>query len=331
MGVVSAVSVDEIRARGSIRDSDVVALRRAYYADGRISEAEADVLFELNQACPVQDAAWADCFVEMLTDYVVHQAIPEGYVTAENAQWLMSRVMVDGAVASKTELELVINVLDKSRWSPESLVVFVLEQIKSSVIEGNGPLRAGRNLTPGVIAEAEVDLLRRVLYAFGGDGNIAITRREAEVLFEINDAVSESDNHPSWRDLFVKALTNCIMSASGYATPTREQVLAQEAWLDRRGDLSLGNMVGGFGRGVFEAYREQSSEERAIERLERQKIAIVTNEAVTPVEAAWLAKRIGANGRLSANEEELIAFIRAESCRIAPELEDRIVELHKAA
>ena len=37
------------------------------------------------------------------------------------------------------------------------------------------------------IAKAEVDLLRRILYAYGGDGNIAITRAEAEVLFRINE------------------------------------------------------------------------------------------------------------------------------------------------
>jgi len=30
-------------------------------------------------------------------------------------------------------------------------------------------------------------MVRRILYAFGGDENIAVTRAEAEVLFGIND------------------------------------------------------------------------------------------------------------------------------------------------
>ena len=55
MGVLSAVSVTEIRARGSIKDADVLKLRRNYYDDGRISAEEADTIFALNDACPVQD------------------------------------------------------------------------------------------------------------------------------------------------------------------------------------------------------------------------------------------------------------------------------------
>jgi len=323
MAVLSAVSIAEIKARGSIKDADVLKVRRNYYDDGIITAEEADAIFALNDACPVQDPAWADCFVETITDYLVEQAEPRGYLTAENAQWLIERIAGDGRVETKTELELLVNVLDKARWAPQSLVRFALDQVRIAVIEGSGPLRSGKALEPGRVCEAEVDLLRRILHSFGGDGNIAVTRPEAEVLFDIDAATAGADNHPGWTDLFVKAIASCVMAASGYAAPPREIALARDAWLDRRGELSLDAMLGGMGaglKGLFGGYREQTEEERAIARLTQQKIEIVTHEAVTAAEAAWLSERIGSGGKLTPNERALLAFLKAESPCIDPVL-----------
>jgi hypothetical protein len=323
MAVLSAVSIAEIKARGSIKDADVLKVRRNYYDDGIITAEEADAIFALNDACPVQDPAWADCFIETITDYLVEQAEPRGYLTAENAQWLIERIAGDGRVETKTELELLVNVLDKARWAPQSLVRFALDQVRIAVIEGSGPLRSGKALEPGRVCEAEVDLLRRILHSFGGDGNIAVTRPEAEVLFDIDAATAGADNHPGWTDLFVKAIASCVMAASGYAAPPREIALARDAWLDRRGELSLDAMLGGMGaglKGLFGGYREQTEEERAIARLTQQKIEIVTHEAVTAAEAAWLSERIGSGGKLSPNERALLAFLKAESPCIDPVL-----------
>jgi hypothetical protein len=336
MSVLSAVSVAEIKARGSIKDADVLKLRRGYYDDGRITAEEADVLFALNDACPVQDPAWADCFVEAITDYIVEQARPEGYLTADNAQWLIERVSRDGRVESKTEMELLVSVLDKARWAPQSLVAFALDQVRNAVIHGTGPLRSGKLLGPGVVSEADVDLLRRILYAFGGDGNIAVTQPEAEILFDIDAATAGADNHPAWGDLFVKAIASSVMAASGYATPSRQQALAQDAWLERRGDLTLDKIVAGMAsaagfRGLFGGYREQTAEERAIARLTQQKIEIVTNEAVTMAEAEWLARAIGRHEPFTPNERALLMFLKAESPSIHPSLQALVDKVAAAA
>ncbi|HEY5828491.1 MAG TPA: hypothetical protein VIV01_09025 [Hyphomicrobiaceae bacterium] len=324
MAVLSAVSIAEIKARGSIKDADVLKVRRNYYDDGIITAEEAEAILALNDACPVQDPAWADCFVETITDYIVEQAKPEGYLTTENCDWLIARISRDGRIETKTELELLVNVLDKARWAPQSLIRFALDQVKIAVLEGTGPLRSGKQLSPGHVCEGDVDVLRRMLYSFGGDGNIAVTRPEAEVLFDINDATADADNHPAWTDLFVKAIANSVMAASGYACPPREVALAREAWLDRRGDLSLPNMLAGMAggmKGLFAGYHPQSEEERAIAQLTLQKIGIVTHEAITPAEAQWLAERMGGDGRLTPNERALLSFIRAESPAIDPALQ----------
>ena len=325
MGVLSAVSVSEIKARGSIKDADVLKLRRNYYEDGSITAEEAEAILALNDACPIQDPAWADCFVETITDFIVDQAEPEGYLTQENAQWLIQHIARDGQIGSKTELELLLNVLDKARWVPQSLVQFALQQVRDAILHNSGPLRAGRTLGTPAVSAADVDLLRRILYSFGGDGNLAVTQAEAEVLFEIDAAAAEADNHPSWSDLFVKAIANCVLGVSGYATPPRAVALARDAWLERRGELSIDEVLSGLARPIrklFGGYREQTSEEQAIARLTQQKIEIITHESITPTEVKWLAERIGANGKPTANARSLLMFLEAETPAIDPILRD---------
>jgi uncharacterized membrane protein YebE (DUF533 family) len=61
-------------------------------------------------------------------------------------------------------------------------------------------------LADGVIDEQEVKQLREVLYADG-----IIDKEEADFLFELNDAVSGKANHPSWKELFVEAITSFLL------------------------------------------------------------------------------------------------------------------------
>jgi len=61
-------------------------------------------------------------------------------------------------------------------------------------------------LADGVIDEQEVKQLREVLYADG-----VIDKDEAEFLFELNNAVSGKENHPSWATLFIEAITSFLL------------------------------------------------------------------------------------------------------------------------
>ncbi|MCB1504900.1 MAG: hypothetical protein KDJ47_07975 [Hyphomicrobiaceae bacterium] len=328
------MSIDNIIERGGIAESDVLKMRSVTYADGRISEAEAEALFRLNDAGLPAARAWDDYFIEAITDYLVNQAAPYGYVTANNAEWLMDRVSRDGRIQTRNELELVINVIDRARWSPESLIRFALEHVRTAVISGTGVLRSGHELKPGFISEAEVELLRRMLYAFGGDGSVAVTRAEAEILFEINDAVSEREPHPAWTEFFVKAITNAVMSMSSYKVPTREEALRREAWLDSHTDLTplgVAKQLATGGFSLLRGYRALTREESALDRLERQRVEMIVNEKVTEGEAIWLAERILRDGRVNANEAALLAYLRSESPDIHPSLRDLIERYAPAA
>jgi hypothetical protein len=185
-----------------------------------------------------------------------------------------------------------------------------------------------------MVNEADVELLRRVLYSFGGDGNLAITQAEVEVLFEIDAATAAADNHPSWNDLFVKAIANCVMGASGYASPPRAVALARDAWLERRGELSIDEVLSGMAgrvKSLFGDYRRQTSEEQAIARLTQQKIEIITRTTITPTQVTWLAERIGRDGKLSANERSLMMFLAAENPAIDPILREMVQRVATAA
>jgi hypothetical protein len=303
---------------------DALEARRAVYGDdGAIDASEIETLFRIDEAADDADPAWSMLLVEAGTDFIVHQQRPDGYVDEANASWLIDRIGKDGKVKSATELELLVKVLEEAKTSPKSLVQFALRQVQCAVVNGDGPLADGRRLTPGRVGRPEADLVRRILYAFGGDEGIAITREEAEVLFDINDATAEADNDPAWTDLFAKAVANCIMAASGYTVPTREVALAREEWLDAPSG-GVGNfvarMTAGGWRGILAAYRAPDDEEEWARRNAMQRAAIAGAEVVTEDEASWLAERIDRDGKLHDNEKALLRFIGNEASDIHPSL-----------
>jgi hypothetical protein len=308
-----------VKSRGTVSADDAMAARRAVYGDdGAINPNEIEMLFRIDEAAETSDAAWSALLVEAGTDYDVHQREPSGYIDEANANWLVSRISADGVVKSATELELLMKVLEAAQSSPESLVKFGLRQVELAVVGGGGPLADGGKLEPGRVTRGEAALVRRILYAFGGDAGIAITRPEAEVLFDINDASAGADNDPEWTDLFVKATANCIMAASGYAVPPRDVALARERWLDSP-SAGVGGffskMAAGGLKGILKAYTAPSEKEWAA-RNALQQGRIRSAEVITEDEAGWLAQRIG--DHLDDNEKALLRFIREEAPEVHP-------------
>jgi len=318
-----------VLASRRIGPMDVAALRRTVYHDGAAEAGEVEKLFAIDETVRDFDPSWPSLFVEAVTDYLVEQAAPQGYVSEENADWLMARISRDGTVKTATELELLVKVLEKAKSSPEKLVAFALRQVQKAVVDGEGPLAAGGTLTPGRVGRAEAELLRRILYAFGGDRNIAITRAEADILFDINDATADADNDPAWSDLFVKAIANFMMAVSGYAVPSREEAMRRETWLDSpSGGVAdfFGRMAAGGLRGIFQAYRQPGAEAAWAERNARAEVAAASAEVVTAEEAEWLARRMGRDGMLHPNEKALLRFIRDEAPSIHPSLQSLIAK-----
>lgn len=300
-------------------------LRSEVFADGIVSRKEAEILFALNKACRDKSGAWTEFMVEAMSDFIVHQEEPHGYISEENARWLIAAISADGVVESECELEVLVKSLEIARSAPPALSAYALRQVANAVLEGRGPLADGRTLTPGVIGKAEVDLLRRILYAGGGDGGIGISREEADVLFDLNDKTVEADNAPEWTDLFVKALANALMCASGYTPPSRQEALRREEFFaERDADVSgfLKSMVSGGLKAVIDAYQMPEGVEQAQAAVNESR-AQASHEAerIDESEARWLSERIGRDGIIHENEKALLAFIRDNSHDVHPDLQ----------
>ena len=310
--------IGRLRASGAITAEDVLALRRAVFGDDQLSRAEAEALFDLDDAAHSRPPEWRDVFVEALTHIIVRQQHPAGYVDAAQAEWLMALVTRDGRVRTDSELELLVHILEAAESTPRNLVTFTLGRIKDAVLDGDGPLFNYGAAEPGRITAGEVVLLRRVLYAAAGDSALAITRAEAEILFDINDICRGGDNHPSWTELFSRAIAASVMTVSGYAPLAREEAARRDAWLQ---PSRLG--VGGFlarmfdlqaAAGPWRAEADWSRRQTAVEAMNR------AAEAISADEASWLASRIGRDGEFDAAERSVIDFLRRESPAIDPAL-----------
>ncbi|RVB60080.1 hypothetical protein EN895_26615, partial [Mesorhizobium sp. M7A.F.Ca.CA.002.03.2.1] len=163
-----------------------------------------------------------------------------------------------------------------------------------------------------------------ILHAHGGDGNIAITRAEAEVLLKINERTAQGQNDPSWNELFVKAIANFVMCSAGYEAPTRDVALRHDAFLEHA-DPEIGGffsrMISGGLAGIMEAYRSPGDIEAEWEAKNRAAEALARRaETIDAGEAGWLIEHIGVDRPLYENERALLTLIKHASPEIHPAL-----------
>src|SRR5947209_20295172 len=80
------VSADELRQ-----------LRSQVWADGSVSAPEAEKLLEMNRSVE-PSKEWTDFFVEAVSEFMLSQSEPRGYVTEDEASWLLCQINRDGKV-----------------------------------------------------------------------------------------------------------------------------------------------------------------------------------------------------------------------------------------
>lgn len=329
--------VDELCAAGRIGADDILALRRAVYADGVTSMEEAQSVFRLDRECSDKDPSWTDFYVQALTDFFVWQAKPKGYVSDELAGHLIRAVEQDGHIDRMSELELLIHVIDRATSAPEALALFVMQAVRDSVLNP-GSAAYGSNRPPALITAADAAIIRKVIHAPGGDNSIAVTRREAEFLFDLNDAVDAENADPEWNDVFVKAVACHLMSPSPEPMEmTAEAELKRQAWLEE-GPAPFGTTLAGVGKALTkgdipfaEAWREVDPGGYRAAREFREAEAkwiddAFARETIDPAEAAWLADRLGRDGVLKDNERALLKFIKDNAPQIDAALEPLIAK-----
>jgi|SaaInl8_200m_RNA_FD_contig_123_8634_length_3055_multi_8_in_0_out_2_4 hypothetical protein len=189
----------DILEDGIIDAEEVQQIKKRLYEDGIIDRDEADFLFKVNDgASGANDPSWKELFVEALTDHVTKDEQSPGVVDSDEAAYLIEKIKGDGKV-DDVELALLVNITATARECHESLNKFIIESLKTAILED------------GIIDDNEVEMIKKVIYGTGGGAGEKVDRSEADFLFELNDAASGKENASGWKDLFVEALSKHVL------------------------------------------------------------------------------------------------------------------------
>lgn len=297
-------------ADGVIAPDELQDLRRAGWADGRMDPDEAESLFAANDLLTEFDRDWCDFFVEALSNFVVKTVQPVGYVDQEMADELIARIDRDGRVDSLAELELLVRVLELASSVPANLKAYALQQIEWAVQHGEGPTRHGELATGGINA-TEVALLRRMIFAAGGDRPAAVSKAEAELLFRLKDASLYEVNCPEWQTLFVQGVANYLLGFAGSEPLSAERARELEAFMHHEG-AGIGNFLSRMARADVEDAFGSLLGGSAIATTDWEGAAEAAAR-LDSAEANWLRDRLDADEELDELEKALIAFIDAET------------------
>ncbi len=300
-----------LEAGGAIAPRDVLAIRRAVWPDGIVARAEAESLFELHRLARLTSLEWCDFLIEAIVDTMLNATEPKGYVDDDSAEWLIGQLDRGGGTIGTVELELVVKIVEKALNAPASLKAWALARIERCVLTGEGATRQSGDVRPGVVDEAEVKLLRRLVFAPGGDGALVVSRSEAEMLWRIKDSTLGAANAPGWKKLFVQAVGNHLMAYSSYKPLERTEAARLETFMNDRRSSVLG-FLSRMRRPDFDGAARQLE---GGESAERHISAVDEAAAVTPTERAWLRFNVARDGKRDEFEEALIRFLDEESGR----------------
>ena len=113
---------------------EVTPHQERWMRDGIVDREEAKLVFHLNEVAGTgNDQAWYDFFVEALTDYFVWKQEPLGYLSDEDADFLVAQITRDGKIDDNTEFGLLVNIIHRLRVSPEKVVLLTLRGVKETV------------------------------------------------------------------------------------------------------------------------------------------------------------------------------------------------------
>jgi hypothetical protein len=218
----------EVADDGRICADDVLRLRRAVYQEGGIDREKAAALFKLNRDHKSHDPAWADFYVEALSDFFYWREGSDSVLTEDAERMLMDWIGPAEAIDDGTELRLLLSLMFRTNGSSEAFRAYVLDAVRHSVLHSRQALYGQAERRPGAIDAADVEVIRKLVYGLGGQSGMAISTAEARFLFELEHATAGAANAPAWRDLFVKAITMHLLFAG--ASPDRIDE-AEARWL----------------------------------------------------------------------------------------------------
>lgn len=194
--------------------SDVVSLLREVYPEGVRGRNEAEALIAFDREFTDPAPEWRGFMAEAVADHLLRRSQPLGVITPEKAKWLMQSLAPLGRVATEAGIETLVRTIGQAEEIPSFLAAFAIREIWHDAIKGEAY----------VLDVRDVARLRGILETVKG----AISAEEAEALFDLHDAVAGASNHASFDDLFFRAITNYLLSASNREALPRKQAFSRE-------------------------------------------------------------------------------------------------------
>ena len=298
---------------GELNEADARRIVNEIYSDGVVSRDEAEALFRVNDQLAERDPLWTERFIEAVRDYLLCREAPEGWVDDSEADWLIDIIGRDGHIETESEIDLMLDLLRYADGAPEKLSRFCLEAVSHRIVEN------------GVADEAMTERMRRILYAPAGEAALWVSRHEATVLFETNDAIAHAPNAKSWNNLFAKAILNHLVSAAHPEPMSESDALAREAWLnDTKVNVGgfFSKMASAFTSGSWFDKISEDPEAAARARYMAKEAAAKAGKTVTDNEQKWFLRRLGWDKSVSPAERTLIELLKAEAPGFATGLKE---------
>lgn len=289
------------------------ALRAQVWGDGSVSAPEAEKLFVMNRT--VQPSVeWTDFFVEAICEFMLSQGEPRGYVTEDEATWLLRHVNQAGTIETAAEVELIVKLLERAEYAPASLRKFALGALEQAVLTGVGPTRQGSKAEAPRVDDGEVSLIRRLIFAPAGDGPAKVSAAEAEMLFRLKDATLGQANSAEWPKLFVQGVANHLMAHQTYLPPSPEEELRLEAPYQSR---PFGHVLSHLGRELPSPHELRDAivgedQEQASAKLAEE---VEADAEVTANESTWLQRLYDKDRQRDPLEQSLLEFLSQDEVR----------------
>lgn len=276
----------------NINAADVIGLLREVHADGITAREDAEALINFDRSLRETTPAWRDFFSNSLADHLLNRQEPAGAIDEEKVAWLIAHLTAIEPVTTAAGFAVVMRILESAEC-PAQLSAFSISQLRLAIVRGEGPAIGRRPHFSRDIDAEDVVMLARILEAGGNSEGRPVSRDEAEALFDLHDAAAEGNNHPSFDDLFFKAIANYLTASAGHEIAPRREVLMP--------DPRVAEWRSAFGRG-----REPSEPGFRLPAGSTSSTELGTDEL------AWLSSRIMRDGRPTAAEYALLRLFAQE-------------------
>ena len=298
------ITMARVAKIGEMSEADALRIVNEIYADGIVSRSEAETLFRLNETLSASDVDWATRFQDALADIFLTRESPEGWVSDEEAEWLIAQVQMDANEPSVQELDLFLHILRKADGAPPDLGQYVLNALSNRII------------SEGAASPMMVERMRYALFAGAGEAGLWVSQYEAGILFRTNDAIASADNAPTWNELFARAVGNHLMARAHPEPRAIEEALSREAWL-KDTSVNPGRLFARMGASLLSGnwFEAVTHDAKKAEQARMAAAAAATRAAakVTASDNAWLVAGEEHAGRISPAEQALLDFLAAEA------------------